>query len=294
MTTPTEPSATVQVVTDGTADLPVATAEALGISVVPLYVHFGDEQLRGGIDISNDDFYRRLGDAKELPRTSQPAPADFVSLYRQALERGPVLSLHVSAKLSGTFNSAMLARQEVLNESPNAQIAVVDTGQVSMALGLLASQAAEHARAGESLEEIVDWLQATVPRARTLFVVDTLEYLARGGRLGKGQAFLGGLLNVKPILEVKEGEVHPRERARSRRKALERLTQLTLEEGPAYAAAVAGSTDLVAAQAIADQVRDGFGHQDVPVFHIGPVIGVYAGPGCIGVGVIKAENAPES
>ena len=293
MTTSTGPNATVQVVTDSTADLPAEVAAALGISVVPAYVHFGDEQLRSGIDISNDEFYRRLSDSKELPRTSQPAPADFVPFYREALERGPVLSLHVSAKLSGTFNAALLARQEVLEENPDAQIAVVDTEQASMTLGLLASRAIEHARAGESLEEIAGWVEATVPRTRTLFVVDTLEYLARGGRLGRGQAFLGGLLNVKPILEIRGGEIHPRERARSRRKALDRLAQLVAEEGPADASAVAGSTDLDSAHALAGQVRERFGLQDVPVFRIGPVVGVYAGHGCIGVGVIKAETAPE-
>ncbi len=290
MTTPTETGKTVQVVTDGTADLPTATAEAFGISVVPLYVHFGQEQFRGGVDISNEEFYRRLEGSKELPRTSQPAPADFVSVYRQALERGPVLALHVSAKLSGTFNAALLAQQEVLGENPDAQIAVIDSEQASMMLGLLAIQAAGHAQAREPLEQIIDWVHRAIPRARTLFVVDTLEYLARGGRLGRAQAFLGGLLNVKPILEITHGEVEPRERARSRRKALDRLTQLALEEGPAESSIVAGSTDLDAARAVADQLRDGFGHQDVSVFNIGPVIGTYAGPGCVGVGVLKAEN----
>ena len=289
MTSPADSGSIVQVVTDGTSDLPAATAEALGISVVPLYIHFGDEQLRGGGDISNEQFYERLATSKEFPRTSQPAPADFVPVYRSALEKGPVVSVHISAKLSGTFNSALIARQEILNDDPDAQIAIVDTEQASMMLGLFATGAAEQANAGKSVGEIVDWVQASIPRARTIFVLDTLEYLHKGGRLGRGQALLGSLLNVKPLLEIRDGEVHPRERARSRRKALDRLVQLALDEGPAESSIVAGTTNLDAARDVADQLREGFGHADVPVFNIGPVIGTYGGPGCVGVGVIKSE-----
>jgi DegV family protein with EDD domain len=293
MTSSSNTGAPVQVVTDGTADLPAETARTLGIDVVPLYVHFGDEQLRGGVDISNEQFYERMKSSKELPRTSQPAPADFVSVYEAAVERGPVLSLHVTAKLSGTYNSALLARQEVLQRNPEAQIAIVDTQQISMVLGLLVTRAVERAKAGDSLGEIVDWVQTLIPRTRTIFVLDTLENLEKGGRLGRGQAFLGGLLKVKPLLEIREGEVHPRERARSRKKALERLVQLALAEGPAELSVVAGSTDLEAARDVAAQLCDGFGHADVPVFNIGPVIGTYAGPGCVGVGIIKSDNIRE-
>ena len=291
MTAQTASGSTVQIVTDGTADLPPETAESLGISVVPLYVHFGDEQLRGGVDISNEDFYARLKSSKELPRTSQPAPADFLPFYRAALEKGPVLSLHVSAKLSGTFNAALVARQEILNDDPNAQISIVDTEQVSMMLSTLAIRAVEQAHAGRSLGEITDWVQAAIPRARTLIVLDTLEFLAKGGRLGKGQAFLGGLLNVKPMLEIREGEVHPLERARSRKKALDRLVQLALNEGPAELAVVAGSTDLDAARNIADRIGEGFGQEETPVYNIGPVVAIHAGPGSVGVGILKAETA---
>ncbi len=291
MTAQTASGSTVQVVTDGTADLPPETAEALGIGVVPLYVHFGDEQLRGGVDISNEDFYARLESSKELPRTSQPAPADFLPFYRAALDKGPVLSLHVTAKLSGTFNAALVARQEILNDTPDAQISIVDTEQVSMMLGILATRSVEQAEAGRSLGEITDWVQAAIPRARTLIVLDTLEFLAKGGRLGRGQAFLGGLLNVKPMLEVRGGEVHPLERARSRKKALDRLVQLTLNESPAELAVVAGSTDLDAAGIVADRIGEGLGQEDTLVYNIGPVVGTYAGPGCVGVGILKAETA---
>ncbi len=291
MTAQTASGSTVQVVTDGTADLPPEIAEEFGIGVVPLYVHFGDEQLRGGIDISNEDFYARLKSSKELPRTSQPAPADFLPFYRAALEKGPVLSLHVTAKLSGTFNAALVARQEILNDTPDAQISIIDTEQVSMMLGILATRAVEQARAGRSLGEITDWVHAAIPRARTLIVLDTLEFLAKGGRLGRGHAFLGGLLNVKPMLEIRGGEVHPLERARSRKKALDRLVQLTLNEGPADLAIVAGSTDLDAARTVADRIGEGLGQDDTAVFNIGPVVGTYAGPGCVGVGILKAETA---
>lgn len=278
---------TVQVVTDSTADLPTETAKALGIAIVPLYVRFGEEMQRDGIDISPDEFYRRLTTGSVLPRTSQPSPADFAAVYRTAAQQGEVLSLHLSAKLSGTFEAAMLGRQEVLKERSGARIEIVDTQQVSMALGLLAIEAAERARAGASLDDIAAWVRGAIPRMRIIFMVDTLEYLQKGGRIGKAQAFLGSLLNVKPLLEVREGEVHPLERARSRPRALERLAQIALADAPAERVIAAGSTDLDAARAAAELLRTGFGLPEVPVFRIGAVIGTYAGPGCVGVCVLK-------
>lgn len=288
MTTP-ERRRPLRIVTDSTADLPPEMVLALGITVVPLTVQFGEEVYRDGVDIGVTEFYRRLLEGPVLPRTSQPAPGDFAAAYRAAAAEGDVLSLHVSSKLSGTYNAALLGRQEVVSERPyaGARIEVIDTLQVSMALGLLAMEAARQAQAGASLEEAAAWVRAAVPRTRILFLVDTLEYLAKGGRIGRAQAFLGGLLSVKPLLEVRDGEVHPLERARTRPRALERLTGLALAEAPAERAIVAGSTDLESAAALAERLRAGLGLDAVPVFQIGAVIGTYAGPGCVGVCVLK-------
>ncbi|MDA1096313.1 MAG: DegV family protein [Chloroflexi bacterium] len=290
MTTQTRP---VQIVTDGTSDLPPEIAASLGISVVPLYVHFGEESFRPGIDLTSEEFYERLTSGRSYPRTSQPAPADFEAVYAKAASEGPVVSLHVSKKVSGTYNSALLGREEVLRHHPGASIEVIDSEHVSMMLGLLAMGAAERARQGATVEEVVAWVRGAIPRARTIFVLDTLEYLAKGGRLGRGQAFLGGLLSVKPLLAIREGEVHPLERTRTRMKALDRLTQLALAEMPVERLAVAGSGDMLGAIQVSERLREALGHESVPVFNIGPVIGTYAGPGCVGVGILKRGDPTE-
>jgi DegV family protein with EDD domain len=281
----------VQIVTDSTADLPLQTARTLGVTVVPLYVHFGEDTFRDSVDISADQFYQKLTGDKVFPRTSQPSPADFEAVYREAVQKGPILSLHLSSKVSGTYNSAILARETLLKEDPEARIEVIDTRSISMGLGNLVMEAAQKARAGVALEDVAAWARSTAERTRVMFLLDTLEYLARGGRIGRAQAFLGGLLSVKPLLEFKEGEVHPLERVRTRAKALERLTQTAIESGPAERVITAGSTDVASARTIAERLRTTFSLSQVPVFRIGPTLGVYAGPGCVGIAIVKKDES---
>ena len=288
-TTPTP--GTVQIVTDSTSDLPPETARDLGITVVPLYIFFGEESYRDNVDITPDAFYARLTTEKVFPRTSQPTPADFTTVYREAVQRGPVLSLHVSSKVSGTHNSALLARDEVLRETPDAQIEVVDTFLVAMGLGNLVTGAAQRVSEGASLAEATSWARSVADRTRIIFGLDTLEYLVRGGRIGRAQGFIGSLLNVKPLLEIRDGEVHPLERVRTKKRAMERLLQNVLDLGDRVeSVVVATSTDIPAATAVADRLREALGQAEVPVFRIGPVVGTYAGPGCVGISVVVKDE----
>ncbi len=277
----------VQIVTDSTADLPKEVAQRMGITVVPLNVQFGTQVYRDGLDMEAEEFYQRLQKANPLPTTSQPSVGAFLECYRHLAARGePIVSIHVSSKLSGTWNSAQQARQHPDVVSGRVPIEVVDSESVSMGLGLIVLAAAEAAAAGESLQEVVKTARQAAAKTRVLFLVDTLEYLQRGGRIGKAQAFLGSVLNIKPLLEVREGEVLPVERVRTRSKALERLSSLVQDLGPATSLAVGYSTTRDEAQALAQRLAPQLATGKPHVIRIGPVVGTYAGPGCVGVGAI--------
>lgn len=274
----------VQIVTDSTADLPQELVQRLGITVVPLNLHFGTQVYRDGVDIQAEEFYRRLVTANPLPTTSQPAVGAFVECYEALADGGePVVSIHIASKLSGTINSALQARQQV---GDSMSIEVVDSQTASLGLGLIVLAAAEAAGGGASLEEVLHVTREAVARTRVFFMVDTLEYLQRGGRIGKGQAFLGSVLNIKPILEIHQGEVLPVERVRTRSKALQRLSSLVDALGPAASLAVAYSTASEEAHALAQRLLPHVPADKRHVMRIGPVIGVHAGPGCVGVGVV--------
>ena len=201
---------TVRVVTDSTADIPPEIAAELGIDVVPLNVHFGTDTYRDNIDLSADEFYQRLVSSPRPPTTSQPSVGAFLEVYQKALgEADGIVSVHISAKLSGTWNSAVQAREQ-LDDSSRVQ--VVDTQQASMGLGWVAVTAAKAAQAGASLDEVASAAKSACEQVRVIFLVDTLEYLQKGGRIGKAQAMFGSVLAIKPLLTLQDGEVHPMER----------------------------------------------------------------------------------
>ncbi|MCX6023670.1 MAG: DegV family protein, partial [Chloroflexi bacterium] len=211
----------VKIVTDSTADIPAAMASNLDISVVPLNVHFGAESLRDGVDLTTDGFFVRLPQSPVLPTTSQPSPGAFLETYTALLDAGhDVLSVHISAKLSGTMNSALLAQRELPAGAP---LEIVDTGFTSMALGMAVIEAARAAQSGAGLAEAAAVARRTVGRTHLLMFLETLEYLQKGGRIGKAQALLGSLLSFKPILAFKNSEVLPAGRIRTRGKAIDHL-----------------------------------------------------------------------
>lgn len=278
----------VRVVTDSTSDIPREDAAREGITIVPLNVHFGSEQLRDGIDIQPEPFYQRLVSDKILPKTSQPSAGAFLETYQQiARDTDEILSIHISSKLSGTINSARGARDAL---GSRARVELVDSATVSWALGLAVRAAAAAAAQGAGLEDCAAVARDTLARTQLIFVLGTLEYLQKGGRIGRARAWVGTVLNIKPVLCVRDGEVAPLERVRSRAKAEERLYDLTLAHGPAERVAVAHSGPPEMAERWAARLRSALPDVPVDAGWLGPVVGVYAGPNTLGMAVVKRRD----
>jgi DegV family protein with EDD domain len=274
----------VQIVTDSTADLPSDLVQAHGIAVVPLTVAFGKEVFRDRVDIQPGQFYKMLTTNKAHPKSSPPPQADFAERYREWLAQGhEVVSLHISAKLSKTFEHASAAADEV---DGSGALSVVDTGQVSAALGMLALFAARMAARNETAATIRERLLDMAPRIHTLFVVDTLEFLARGGRIGKARALVGGLLGIKPILGMVDGEVAPVDRVRGGRAAHPRILELLrkrVEKDRPVVAGISHANAPVWADRLRALVRDQFQVAELIQTEVGPVVGANVGPGVVGV-----------
>jgi DegV family protein with EDD domain len=278
----------VRIVTDSLAWLPEELAARHNITVVPLHVSFGEEQFTETVDLTNSEFYRRLAESKVLPKTSAPSPGEFLEAYRRvAGETDSILSVHFTSKLSATFRSAEIAAQSLREERPDVHIETVDTLTAAMAEGIVAIRASEDVVAGLPFEQVVANARALAPKTRVYFMVETLEYLQKGGRIGRAQAFLGGLLHVRPILAVEDGEVAPRFRERTRSRALERLVSElgTYAQGrPLAHACVLHAVAEDVAKELAAMVEARFTLQRPLIFsEIGPVIGTYVGPGAIGL-----------
>ena len=269
----------VRIVTDSTADLTKEQQQAAGITVVPLNVHFGDQVFRDHMDLTPDEFFRRLKASTQLPRTSQPSVGVFEEAYRTLRESGDeIVSVHLSSKVSGTCNSAQMAAKGVDEQA----IEVVDSLSTSMALGFMALEGARLARAGRDRASIAERLRALVPKARVVCVVDTLTYLERGGRIGKARALLGSLLNVKPILQLKDGEVVPVGRARGRPQALNKLVELLERDGHVSQLAIMHGAAQADAEQLRERVAASYPGLDILLTEIGAVLGTHTGPGVIG------------
>lgn len=285
--------ARVRIVTDSTADLPPDLVQAHGITVVPLTVAFDKEVFRDRVDIQPGQFYKRLAEGRTRPASSPPTPEDFARRYREALEQGhEIVSLHISSRLSKTFEHAAAAAEEVNGAGP-AALSVVDTGQVSAALGMLVLFAARMAARNEPAATIRDRLLAIAPRIHTLFVVDTLEFLARSGRIGKARALVGGLLGIKPILGMVDGEVAPVDRVRGGRAAHPRILELLHQRVDRRRPVIAGISHANApvwADRLRALVREQFQVADLVQTEIGPVVGANVGPGVVGVCVFQPSE----
>lgn len=275
----------VFVVTDSTSDIPPELAGQYGITIVPLTVTFGDESFRDGVDLGADEFYARLQSAKHLPTTSQPPPALFQHAYQHLVTRGEVVSIHLSHKFSGTVETARAAAREVAPD----KITVVDSGFVSMALGMCVLAAARHAEDGGTRIECAAAAESVARRLKLLVTFETLEYLRRGGRIGRASAFVGGLLKLKPILTVQNGETHPVARVRSRQKALDELLSLALSAERLDDVAVMHTTTPQDAEDLAARVREARPGVPVHIGRFGPALGVHGGPGMLGLAVVESE-----
>ncbi len=278
----------VRVVTDSTSDLPQDIVERYDITVVPLTVFFGDEALLDGVEIDSEQFYPRLTASHVLPRTSQPSAEMFRLAYeRLAAETGEIVSIHLSSKLSGTLNSASVARDQSIR--PDLHIELIDSYTVSLGLGLVVRDAAAAAAGGASLAEVVAAARHAMDRVAVCVAVDTLEYLRRGGRIGRASSFVGSVLSIKPIISVADGEVVPVERVRTHRKAAERIFALATEDKRAKAVFVACTGDDAQAEAFAARVREDLPHTEVRASRIGPVVGVYVGGNALGCAILHGD-----
>jgi DegV family protein with EDD domain len=276
---------TVRIVTDSTSDISQVEAERLGITVVPLNIHFGSEQLKDGVDILPEQFFQRLVESKVLPKTSQPSAGAFLDVYqRLAQDTDQILTIHISGKLSGTGNSARAAR-DVLNSK--ATIEIVDSGTVSWPLGHAVRAAQEAALSGKNIEECAAAARGAIDRTKLIFLQDTLEFLQRGGRIGRARAWIGQMFNIKPILTIRDGEIAPLERVRSRMRAEERVFELATEDQHPEYLAVAHSSTTDDAERWAERLGGTRPGVPVDVRWLGPVVGVYAGPNVLGMACVR-------
>ena len=279
----------IKVVTDSTSDLPADVAESLGIEVVPLNVHFGSDVYKDRVNLMPDAFYDKLIIGDVLPTTSQPSVGEFIDVYeRLGSDADGIVSVHISEKLSGTMNSARQASQQANADCP---IEVVDTFQVSMGVGICAMEAAEVANSGGNMNQVILAARNAVTRSQCFFMLETLEFLQKGGRIGKAQALIGNLLKIRPMLMLQEGEVHPLGRERTRRKGIAKLVDTVEELAPISGLAVMYSTGLDEAQTLAQNVSKFMIEGREPMMlQIGPVIGTYAGPDTLGIALISAKS----
>jgi DegV family protein with EDD domain len=274
----------IKIVTDSTAYLSEETVNKHNIRVVPLYVHFGSKAFKEGVELSQNDFYTRLKEAPELPTTSQPSAGEFHDVFTQLTQAGhEVLTLTISSKLSGTWNSAMAAKEML----PEAKISIVDSLSTSVGLELMVREAVSMAEAGADRAAIVAQMETIRDKMRIFFVVDTLEYLAKGGRIGNAKAFLGTVLKVKPILVLDSGAIEPLEQVRSKRKAVARMLDLVEDrlgdQAPQANVAVTHALVPGEAQLVSQELVDRLGTAPPIIAELGPVIGTHTGPGVVGV-----------
>jgi len=272
----------VKIVTDSTAYLLPETIATYDIHVVPIKVAFGTEVFSEGVDITNEEFYRRLAKSSTPPTTSQPPVSDFVKVYAELTSLGhPIFSIHISGKLSGTINSALTARDAF----PEAQIEVVDW--LSMGMGLLVTAAARAAEAGQGLPQIKAKIKQLAPCISIFAMVDTLKYAWRGGRIGAATALIGSLLNIKPILALENAEAKPLARARSRAKGVEYMLKLMEKRvgrgGSIHHGAVIHSCVFEEALALEREVRARCDCAELDIVEIGPVFGTHTGSGTLGL-----------
>ena len=277
------PNRQVKIVTDSASDIPHQIAVELDITVVPLLVHMAGESYRDGIDLSGEEFYRKLEATRSVTTTSLPTLASLQEAYRRLTSAGhEVVSIHASSNLSGTYNAALMA--STADGVADQAISVVDTRTITMAEGWVAIRAAQAAREGKSREEIERLAEELSPRAHVLGLLDTLEYVVKSGRLGRLPGTVGTMLNIKPIVTTRRtGEVTIVERIRTRRKAMDRLVEMTAELGPLDALAVMHGADEEGAAQLLEMLKPLNPPEPIVVGHIGAVLGTHVGPRGVGV-----------
>jgi len=277
----------VKVVTDSCSDITPQLAQELGITVVPLYVQFGNETYRDNVDLTTEEFYRKLTTSRVMPTTSTVTPGDFAKLFtRLAQETKEILTVTLSEKFSATYAAAVQAKAMVKGD---CRIEVIDSGQGAGAQMLLVILASQMAKTGASLDQIVEHVKKAIPRVHIRMTFDTLEYLRRGGRIGKAQAFLGGLLKVNPVLGIKDGQAFPIARCRNRSQAMDFLTRFVKSFSRIEALAIEDATTPDDVETLAKRLKDLVPPERVYRSKVSPVVGTHVGPHVLAVSVLEAE-----
>ena len=267
----------VKVVTDSAADLPSDIVKTLGITVVPAYVHIGNQSFRDGVDISSDELYDQLVHSSLHITTAQATPADFCKVYQDlSKEADEIISIHMSVKFSGTIGAARQGK-ELANTKSN--ITIIDSGTITMALGIIAMSAARLAQISEPPAAIMNEIQDAMNNTRLLGTFDTLKYVARGGRIGRAKALLGSVLNVKPMVTIRGGELAPVGNVRTRAKSLEKLFDFVNNTADVREAAVLHTTTPDEARILKDRLSAKTDAKHLYAARLGPAIGVHTGPG---------------
>jgi DegV family protein with EDD domain len=279
---------TVKIVTDTLSDITEDLAKELDITVVPLYVRFGEEIFRDRVDMTSEEFYRRLVSESVLPSTTQPTPNDFLQVYNQlAGETDEILVIVVSSKLSGTYQSASQARELIKGK---CRIEVIDSLSVAMGMGLIVVSAVNAVKSGASLNEVTNLVRRTISRTHVAYLFETLKYLAKGGRIGKASGLLGSLLSVKPILTMSEGELAPLTRVRSVSAGIDYLYNYATGFSNIEGMAVEHATTPEEANKLVERLGAIYPKERIYRSVISPVIGTYSGPNALAITILEGEK----
>lgn len=279
----------LRIVTDGAADILPAWEKEYGIDMIPVNILFGEKSYLQGVELNNEGFYKLVDDSKRIPKTAQPSPHQFVEFYRKIAQKGDtIISLHITAKLSGTYTSAVAAAEELKGEF---NVIPMDSACGSLGIGLMCREARKLDRAGKSVEEIVAYLENIKKKVRVILTLDTLEYAKMSGRVKTLQAALASLLNVKPIAILRDGDLNMAERVRTRKAALDRVIEIAKEEfgnQPVYLAVV-HARDPKSGQALLDDAKSHFNHKETLLGELSISIAANLGPGTVGLIIYPTE-----
>ena len=278
----------LRIVTDGAADMPAGWEKEYDIQVIPINIQFGEKTYLQGVDLSNEDFYRQVDESGQIPKTSQPSPFQFKEFYQRVAQAGDtILSMHVTSKLSGTFESAVTATRELAGKF---NLIPFDSGSGSAALGLMCREARVMERAGATVQQIVERMYQIRRNVQIVLTIDKLEYARMSGRVGALQAALASALNVKPIAVLRDGILDMAEKVRTRRKAIDRVLEMLhnrFEKEPVNVAVV-HARDLATAQALFERARKIFNARELILTELSVAVAANLGPGTVGLVVYPA------
>ena len=279
---------TVKIVTDSCSDIPREEAKQLGITVVPVYLRFGGEVYRDGVDIDSHEFHHKLATSSVHPSTAAPSPGDFAKVYEEAAqETDEIVSIHVTSKLSATYNAAMVGKE--IAKTKGCRVEVIDSKGLTAWQGLVAIAAAKAAEDGDNLNQVMDRVHEAIRGMRGLALLDTIRYAVKGGRLGKAVSAVESVLHVKLLLTLRDGEIRPAGLVRTRRKGIDRLLEFTRSASHIEDLAIVYSTISDDAQTIADNISSLFPDIVPRIVMVGPALCVHFGPGIIGIALREAK-----